>query len=258
MLTDAEPPRSFMPDLKILSYEVATTSIIYGLLPFEQERVLNSHRGLFHLEAAKNKCVFGVGTYNLCCQYYKNVQVLDTVGTHTDSEDSLFESDDEGMPPLLPVEPSEAGSDAASPKAALAEPNTSNTALPASAEAPWATARNLYWASLGINASATTDAPSSTPFTECEFSEHQWAEISLGVTRGMAPGFCRSVDQETTAADAEVHQVRIISLRGVRDVECACQDGLHGVHRRRQTFAFRDTDGNVVIKKSKTLLLPLN
>jgi hypothetical protein len=63
-----------------------------------------------------------------------------------DSEDSLFESDDEGMPPLLPVEPSEAGSDAASPKAASTEPNTSNTALPASAEVPWATARNLYWA----------------------------------------------------------------------------------------------------------------
>ncbi|KAJ7629628.1 hypothetical protein DFH06DRAFT_1338046 [Mycena polygramma] len=74
----------------------------------------------------------------------------------------------------------------------------------------------------------------------------------------MGAGERRDTLQGDDNGNSNFHRLRIIALRGVRDVECDCIDGAHAEHSRVTQYAFLDSSANVVIKKSKTLLLPLN
>ncbi|KAJ7197992.1 hypothetical protein GGX14DRAFT_573835 [Mycena pura] len=201
MATEDAPPRSLTPEYSVMSYEVATTSIIYGLPPHEQGQILQRYRGLYRGQAARypqSDSDHGSPTfhalnmmYDLACQYLKNMHAVDVQDTQADSdsdEDSIFSNDDP-PPPLLPLSSS-------SGEASL------------------------------VASSPGTDLP-TTP---------------LG----------------TANASAEVHGLRIIGVHGTRDVQCDCTNRLHSVYARRDVFAFCDHEGNVVIKKLKTVLLPLN
>ncbi|KAK7031678.1 hypothetical protein R3P38DRAFT_3187396 [Favolaschia claudopus] len=55
-----------------------------------------------------------------------------------------------------------------------------------------------------------------------------------------------------------VHQVQLVNIYGTRMVQCGCVDGKHGELRRRQTYAFEASDGTVVIKKFRTMIVALN
>ncbi|KAJ7868658.1 hypothetical protein B0H13DRAFT_2351304 [Mycena leptocephala] len=140
MASQSEEPSVRAPVARVLAYEVATTAIIYGLPPSEQAKLLRDyrrdfqsaadlHRGEefphdayelryrtdFHLAAAQQTCQLAPhNSYDLACQYLKNVHAAALEGTHTDSDDSLFDSDCESMPPLIPATPS----DESSPQAA--------------------------------------------------------------------------------------------------------------------------------------------
>ncbi|KAJ7847057.1 hypothetical protein B0H13DRAFT_2362610 [Mycena leptocephala] len=246
-----EKERSPTPSSRVLSYEVRTTTIIYGLPPSEQQRILKRYRGLFHEHAAKRTCQMADQvnlTYDLACQYYKNVHALDLRGTHTDSDDSLFSDDDEGPPPLIPF-----GARCEALTDSDAAPNTSSGAT-TDPISPWNAGRNLFWDSLGLGLSAATN--SSTQRTDGEITERAWADMNPpNVVREMGPSFRASCVDGTAT---EVHKLEIINVHGIRNVECDCTDGLHSVYRYYVSHAFVDQDGDVVIKKSKTRLLPLN
>ncbi|KAJ7811263.1 hypothetical protein B0H13DRAFT_1926826 [Mycena leptocephala] len=293
MSTGEPQPSSPMPHSRVLSYEVATTSIFYGLPPYEQHQILRHYRGLFHEQARNRECQVGATdafaetniSYDIGCQYFKNIHALDLQGTHTDSDDSLFEDDDddEGPPPLIPPWTP----DADGPKTTVSSSpdlgadgssalNTTTTAsMPevdgdvslapkigtaAKTMSPWNAGRNTHWSSLGLGLSrpnSPAEAHLDPGLDGGEATERAWAELNKlpGASGEMGPGFRQSVVEPT---GGELHKVEIVALRGVREVECTCIDGLHSEYGRRQYYAFLDQDGNVVIKNMKTLLLPLN
>ncbi|KAJ7938261.1 hypothetical protein B0H13DRAFT_2301831 [Mycena leptocephala] len=315
---EEDKPRPRSPDCRVLSYEVATTTVFYGLPPYEQQNILKQNRhlfheqatgerpaaGLFHAAAASNKCQLGqLGavniSYDIACQYYKNLHALDIEGTHTyvvhirlrimwslakslgfrDSDDSIF-SDDEGPPPLIPAHSPEPSEAATVPMFTTPAETTTipaeTTTIPAETTNPWNVGWNTYWSSVGLGMSRANSPGARMPgddeeeiaplpaaegtrasgLNDGEFVERAWAELNLPASAsGMGPGSHHTgVDDMGT----KVHQVRIIALRGVRDVECACTDGLHSGYGRCESYAFLDQDGHVVIKKSKTLLWLLN
>jgi hypothetical protein len=43
----------------------------------------------------------------------------------------------------------------------------------------------------------------------------------------------------------------------MRVVQCRCLNGKHRLFERRQAYAFEDSLGNIVVKKCKTMILPL-
>jgi hypothetical protein len=55
----------------------------------------------------------------------------------------------------------------------------------------------------------------------------------------------------------QLNTTQIWSSRGVRNVKCDCTDGRHAVYERRVVYAFKDHNGDVVVKKSKMRLLAL-
>ncbi|KAJ7034644.1 hypothetical protein C8F04DRAFT_1182923 [Mycena alexandri] len=53
------------------------------------------------------------------------------------------------------------------------------------------------------------------------------------------------------------HRLKIFARTGARIVNCRCENGKHTSFERRQAYAFSDGEGNIVAKKSKSLLLEL-
>ncbi|KAJ7752276.1 hypothetical protein B0H16DRAFT_1459873 [Mycena metata] len=53
------------------------------------------------------------------------------------------------------------------------------------------------------------------------------------------------------------HRLKIFARTGARIVNCRCENGKHASFERRQAYAFPDGDGNIVVKRSKSLLLEL-
>ncbi|KAJ6478376.1 hypothetical protein C8R45DRAFT_934146 [Mycena sanguinolenta] len=129
-VTDAAPEAASM----VISYQKSTTSIIYGLPLYEQYQVLHVYCVCFTAESGTNS-ERPVATYDLCCQYYCNLHAIEEAGSHTESDDSIFESDNAHaqMPTLGPLAPSPAGSassDNASQVVVLTIANTSTTTVP--------------------------------------------------------------------------------------------------------------------------------
>ncbi|KAJ7820052.1 hypothetical protein B0H13DRAFT_2378047 [Mycena leptocephala] len=312
MSAQLEDPRPSTPSSTVLSYEVNTTAIVTGLPPYEQDQMLRAYRKTFHEEAAQATCQVAHNSYDLSCQFYKNLHAIQA--DFDTPEDSIFESDDEDMPPLLPATPSTGENSPAADSFANAEVASAvPPSLPEDFNPPWATARNQYWASLGLGLSSisspvpvatpavgnmpqaegfvpasqiwgagrgwnteasveqasTAPEPALTPgivltnpnvgYTDGERIERTWANFKTAPeSREMGPGSRRSA-LEGDGGTADIHIFRILSLHGgVRDIECDCMDGQHAAFSWRTAYAFRDNDGNVVVKKSQTLLLPMN
>ncbi|KAJ6542987.1 hypothetical protein B0H19DRAFT_1268175 [Mycena capillaripes] len=238
-MSTEEEPSVPVPDSCVISYEVATTSILYGLPAAYQHQILRQYRGLFHQQAASTPCQYSDLNiaYNLNCQYYQNLHALEIRGTHTDSgDDSIFSTD--ALPPLEPVsassdEGSPAAGDLPAPPATLStgEPLILSVAAPETPPTatevmnPWDAGWAEYWDSL---------KPSALGMTDGECPEHARTELN------------------------EDHPLRIISRYSVRDVKCDCADMLHSAYSRHAEYAFRDQDGNIVIKTSKTKLIALH
>ncbi|KAJ7790271.1 hypothetical protein B0H13DRAFT_2394632 [Mycena leptocephala] len=275
-MLEPEPEANY----RVLSYEVSTTSIIYSLPPsvprplnylirIDETQILRQYRGLFHEQAAKMECqhetthttrldkTADLNTYDMACQWFKNIQALDTIDTRTDSDDDSIFSDD-GPPPLIPVSPSSTGD---SPVTSPAAP----TAVSMGEPLTWNAGCDQHWLDLGLGpnhlAAATqiheeaTGRTSAPPIAmDGEMVERAWAALRpREATSEMGAGFRQSPD-----STSKVHTLRIIGLHSVRAGQCDCTDGLHSVHGRREEFAFLDFNGDMVIKKSKTLLFPLS
>ncbi|KAJ7665344.1 hypothetical protein DFH06DRAFT_1127668 [Mycena polygramma] len=210
----------------LVSYNVRTTHIISGLPFTDQQQLLKKYRSLFHERDEPVPVVPGVWhtamrnhhdvntSYDLSCQYLRNVHAMEQKGTHTDSDeeaddDSLFSSDDE-MPPLeeatpstgapspvlVPVLPDTWGtgaSDNANVTDANANVNDANTANAANAAA------NVNDANAAANddAKATADAddanadppvPDLHPWSSSARWKNYWQSIRTLQNRGHQDG----------------------------------------------------------------------
>ncbi|KAJ6503177.1 hypothetical protein C8R47DRAFT_1210453 [Mycena vitilis] len=233
-------------------------------------------------------------TYDITCQYLQNLHTMEVRGTHTDSDDddSIFSVDpdmppldpaessspsapdvpqpmepvaaavDEGMPPLTSAVPSRASSPSAPITAADGETavddGTPDPALPpVPAWHPWSSqeAWRRCWDRLNDFHAVFGERELGPPpgLTDGEGVERMWAEGNPfgDSTRQMGEGFRRT----TLEGTGDVHTLRIVSLRGVREVKCDCTDGRHTVYEHKHAFAFRGRDSDLIIKKGKTSLI---
>ncbi|KAJ7689750.1 hypothetical protein B0H16DRAFT_1752808 [Mycena metata] len=96
-----------------------------------------------------------------------------------------------------------------------------------------------------------------TAFTDGEGIERVWSLLNQ-VNRPdytiMGPGRRQDMLKDY---DPPRHRLKIHTRTGIRNVYCRCTNGKHSAFERRQLYAFPDGEGNIVIKKSKNLLLPL-
>ncbi|KAJ7744427.1 hypothetical protein DFH07DRAFT_963653 [Mycena maculata] len=106
MASDPQPLRAITPgqEIAVIAYNVSTTSVVSGLPTAYKEQLLRDYRTEFHAAAHNPSCQ----TYDLSCQYLKNLHEVQQVGSHTDSDsDSIISSDsDSGPPPLEDAAPS--------------------------------------------------------------------------------------------------------------------------------------------------------
>ncbi|KAJ7733220.1 hypothetical protein DFH07DRAFT_780664 [Mycena maculata] len=233
------------PDITAISYDVSTTSIVYGLPELERQRLLRQYRANFHAAAHSSTCQV---TYGLACQYLKNMHEVQKAATDLASEsdrDSII-SDDSG-PPLL--EPREA-----SPIADIPPFHVPSMTAPSATTTDGEQVEKWYeyWTNKvdgfgewGIPGSLLGDFRGG--HTDGEGIEQAWASV----------GRQQTDDGNLDDGTVDSHHLRIISLHGICDVDCTCHDGRHSKYTRREAYAFADEAGHVVVKKSKTLLLPL-
>ncbi|KAJ7666211.1 hypothetical protein DFH06DRAFT_1323340 [Mycena polygramma] len=246
---DASSPETFQ------SYDVATTCVLYGLTSAQQQEVLRKYRVGWQRENGFTEPVL---RYDLTCQWYKNVRAMEERGSHTDSdedEDSIISDSDSShpsMPPLQSATPSP------TTDSAQWSPRTlSQQAFPLPAE--WPTSPEVSAAPDGqIDGEAASPLATAAGVHDGEGIERAWAApVAPGSYRDMSAG-SRHANVEINdfnSGNGAVHDIRIITLR---DVKCDCEDGAHAIHARRFAHAFLDADNNLVVKKQKTLLLPLN
>ncbi|KAJ7749883.1 hypothetical protein B0H16DRAFT_1460913 [Mycena metata] len=96
------------------------------------------------------------------------------------------------------------------------------------------------------------------PHTDGEAVERVWSllnEVNRPTFKDMAPPRRRDLFSEY---DPPSHRLKILTRTGIRHVHCRCRNGLHSNYERRHAYAFSDGDGNIVVKKSKSLLLRLS
>ncbi|KAJ6624324.1 hypothetical protein B0H10DRAFT_2212751 [Mycena sp. CBHHK59/15] len=226
----------------VVAYEISTTSIIYGLPPAEQHHLLSLFRRDFHVAAAQQNCQVAYGTYDLCCQYYKNIHALVDAAVDDSICDSDSDSDTGSMPPLEPTLPSDgdpasteinSSPEFVTASTLLAERDATREAVPASGG--WGEGRG--WGNW-----------------DGEQTERAWAEAAppTPASQEMEPGLRHT---PFTEEEGEVHDLQIVQFGKTRDVKCDCKNGKHSMYERRTSYAFTDERGNVVVKKRKTKLL---
>ncbi|KAJ7670943.1 hypothetical protein DFH06DRAFT_1125228 [Mycena polygramma] len=316
--------------ITVFSYNVRTTHVITGLPHAHEQQVLRQYRSLFHHTEQRDhpapSAEYAPGTqygdlnttYDITCQYLRNLHTMETRGTHTDSDDNSIFSIDPEMPPLEPVassspsspqpmevvasavdknsspEPVEAvasavdkndsmpslepalpsrASSPSAPEAVADDDSAPDPALPTvpawhlwSSQEAWRRCwdrLNQFHAVFGEReperAPELTEDwmafpnPSPSRLFDGEGVERMWAEGSpLGSsTRQMGEGYRRT----TLYGTGDVHNLRIVSIHGVREVKCDCTDGLHTIYEHKHAFAFCGRDGDLIIKKGKTSLL---
>ncbi|KAJ6457329.1 hypothetical protein C8R45DRAFT_1110581 [Mycena sanguinolenta] len=214
-----EPMASADAATTVLAYHKATTSVIYGLPPFEEYQILNAYNVRFTAEAVRSGDRPFV-TYDLCCQFYQNLHAIEDTNSHTDSDDSIFGADDpdnDCMPMLEPLSPSSTEN----------ETEAASSAVPTTVLSGFVPASRIW-------AAANADGE--------------------GVERDWTSGASQAMQTESASGekkDGSVHLIWLITLHGARDVDCDCEDGQHATHVQHQVYAFRDPDGNLVIKKNE-------
>ncbi|KAJ7029552.1 hypothetical protein C8F04DRAFT_1187575 [Mycena alexandri] len=273
------------PDpVRVTSYNVSITEVMQGLPPSEQAKILAEYRTSFHRHAAERSCQRYTATYDIACQYFKNIDTMKAdIAAHknTDDEDSIFsDSDDDGPPPLEPISPSTPGSTDGdvldlvlttyNGRTLYVPPNISAILSDGTQPPPSGSDANLLatddsvdeGSAISTDVSEKEGAVINVPatvtnmvLTDGEAIERAWLEEYLPPPgSGMPQGYCHS----SPALTGPVHDLQIIGLYGVRNVLCDCADGKHTIYKRHQEFAYVDSSGDLVVKKSKMLLLPLN
>ncbi|KAJ7774634.1 hypothetical protein DFH07DRAFT_767310 [Mycena maculata] len=253
------------PEETLIAYEVDTTSIVYGLPPSSyKEELLRDYRGTFHAAAHNERCQV---TYDISCQYLKNLHEVQQTGSHTDSDSDSLISSDSSPPPLEDVAPS--------PVLSSPAPITSPVG-----ERPWGASG---WHEAFVHV-PDDFVPARLAMIDGEPLERAWASLGAQNPRAALATYNRvqqtgagawedpfdspvsSHPDEPKNIDEEMdmktghHNLRtqIISIHGIKNVQCSCDDSKHSQHTRRDAFTFTDAAGHVVIKKLKTLSLPLN
>ncbi|KAK7046799.1 hypothetical protein R3P38DRAFT_3176066 [Favolaschia claudopus] len=113
-----------------------------------------------------------------------------------------------------------------------------------------------------VRAAAPSPIPSLEPVTSRSPSPElgigrgePMADVEMPASGGSASETC--VGGEKPAAPAS-HIVQLVRINARRFVRCRCTDGKHLDLRRRQTYAFEASDGTVVIKKFRTMVVALD
>ncbi|KAJ7021238.1 hypothetical protein C8F04DRAFT_1274007 [Mycena alexandri] len=280
-----EPGSQFPQNrFRVTSYNVATTKVMRGLPAAEQATVLAEYKTSLHRAATERSCQYTATTYDICCQYYKNIDALEAhnraLAQQDGDKDSIFsdsDSDDE-LPPLEPRSPSTPGSTTAAPDeemqlfetvhegrtlyvpANIAAMLTDAATQPPHSGEEQSDALSDDTSEISSDVSEEDHAPFGFPakvvgnITNGEAIERVWMEEYLPTNKEDGPG----LGYRLSDPSGPVHELQIISISGSRDVQCNCVDGKHTVYERHQQFAYVNKAGDVVVKKSQTLLLPLN
>ncbi|KAJ7716569.1 hypothetical protein B0H16DRAFT_1741232 [Mycena metata] len=102
------------------------------------------------------------------------------------------------------------------------------------------------------------EAQRTTFHTDGEAIEQVWALLNQvnrpDYTDMIGRGRRTDIENYT---DYLTHRLKIFGRGGARVVRCRCTNGKHAAFERRQAYAFTDGSGNLVVKKSKSLLLAL-
>ncbi|KAJ7079049.1 hypothetical protein C8R43DRAFT_1143318 [Mycena crocata] len=291
MSSAADPEPASAAPTALLSYNITTTTTITGLPDTHHYNILRRFRTNFvqdgdHLTGIQ---------YNLACQWYKNIhEVNRRPAPHTDSED---EDQDPPLPPLedaldplpdlLPMDASDETTEEGTRdhvhvlgqayERCPSCPQYPCFSLPPSG---WPSGVGFVPASsldgserdCGQSSPVSQQPTPDPPRTDCErlefgwalfgtndaeTAEQEWAAANLmpAPAPQMGPGYRRDRFDE----DGPIHSLRIISLEnGTQDVQCDCRNGEHSAYTRSAAYAFTDEEGNVIIKKKKTRLIPLN
>ncbi|KAK6967163.1 hypothetical protein R3P38DRAFT_3244637 [Favolaschia claudopus] len=229
-------------------------------------------------------------SYDISCQYLKNAHAMALFNAEERAEDLNFDTDsddddasvhgreefhpediiiwDGTRPELTAHTTTDAGSVADEAVAKAVDADTAEdlrTANTMAARAVFAGGVfNFVPASLLVDAEAldmndVSDserraAPSPIPSLEA-VSDTSVDDLYRGEPMATVE---RSGEGEAEPAARQTHQVQLVNVYGARVVQCGCQDGKHFELRRRQTFAFEASDGTVVVKKFRTMIVALN
>ncbi|KAJ7122476.1 hypothetical protein C8R46DRAFT_1238298 [Mycena filopes] len=294
-----------------VAYNSKSTTVLYGLPPLEQQNILRLHR----LRYLRMTGAPWSHSYDLSCQFYKNVRAVHVSrrlrACADDDSDDSFEMGPPSpsmpplvpnpaaasptMPPLEPVSPSDDGAElerSTPPRIPTLDPEApANRGV----EDPYTLEEDLARGGGYVPGYELMNPPLVVPGSvDGERVERAWAamnpmpesrremgpssrglQLGEGFAHGggfvpasalMEPGAAdgEGVERLFAALQAEVdateegHALRIISLSGVRDVQCHCTDDAHSVFTCKVSYAFRDNEGNIVVKKNKTKLMALN
>ncbi|KAJ7721966.1 hypothetical protein DFH07DRAFT_783991 [Mycena maculata] len=203
----------------------------------ERQRLLRQYRANFHAAAHSSTCQV---TYDLACQYLKNMHEVQKAAADLAPEsdrDSII-SDDSGPPPLEPRE--------ASPIADIPPFHVPSMTAPSATTTDGEQVEKWYeyWTNKvdgfgewGIPGSLLGDFRGG--HTDGEGIERAWASV----------GRQQTDDGNLDDGTVDSHHLQIISLHGIRDVDCTCHDSRHSKYTRQEAYAFADEAGHVVVKK---------
>ncbi|KAJ7649152.1 hypothetical protein DFH06DRAFT_1135394 [Mycena polygramma] len=242
------------------SYDVATTSVLYGLTSAQQQEVLRKYRMGWQRE---NGFAEPVLRYDLTCQYYKNVRAMEQRGSHTDSdedEDSIISDSDSSHPSMPPLQSTAASTTDSPSPGTLSQPafplpaewlsSPAGSAPPASTGLTDGEGVERAWAFQGrIDGKEGLPNGTAAAVHDAEGIERAWADSAgAASTREMNAGSRHAnLNVEMNDFNSTVHDIRIITRGAARDVKCDCVDGAHATHAYRSAHAFLDADDNLVL-----------
>ncbi|KAJ7023333.1 hypothetical protein C8F04DRAFT_1193585 [Mycena alexandri] len=211
-------------------------------------------------------------TYDLCCEYYREVYTMQTASSaalyseadecaSSDSEcDS--KSDVSSMPPLEPstLPPSPGLDPEGYPAAFHAATAAAKASHQPSVDPPALVldAQPCFPQPVGERGESYDDATVANNNISAVPSKYipvaEVAEDLEGEFPGVKFTTCRAHRARLVSLN-EVKPSTIHTPTGVLFVNCRCSNGKHMCFERRQAYAFPDGHGNIVVKKSKCLLL---
>ncbi|KAJ7734684.1 hypothetical protein B0H16DRAFT_1731744 [Mycena metata] len=279
--------RYMRPETVLFTYGESSTTITYGLPRQKQQELLAKHRTRAKARSNQERPLPNMSDYDLCCEYYREVYTMQTATSaalYVEASD-YYSSDSESntsvslMPPLEPPVPAsqyigERAERYASTGTLLdtaADAADDGIGPPASQHIEkgerYANMDTLLFAVNGYVPIAEIPenlrfSPTSIPrelnvHTDAESLKRVWSLLNE-VNRPQFPEMRRARHRDMFEDyEPPSHPLKIFTRTGVRHVKCRCTDGKHTSFERRQAYAFPDGQGNIVVKKSKSLLLAL-
>ncbi|KAK7028482.1 hypothetical protein R3P38DRAFT_3190077 [Favolaschia claudopus] len=289
------------PDASAITYEMATTTVMYGLPKNQKIDVLRKIRQRYYesghaespIRLSRNLEIQARAkfSYDVASTYFQNEHNAGIRRAEEHEDESLFDSDDDvthqGPPAELvfwnATEPTPAEVAAARGEEGHEDPQLTDRlnigmlhSVDTSAQeeeepASWVSAPPRHFMDFvpasRVNAEVVEQGWSmfSTREQYEAAASGTWRPDTEGGaddnTASSAAGSSADNTGPTEGASetpSPRHLLRIIALKGYRDVDCGCTDGTHDEHRVRKSFAFNANDGTVVVKTMRTMLLPLN